>query len=257
MGKGNERRDAAGYGASVLSPDDRELVAAASRHATAVNDGGDHTVAAALRLDTGAIVLGVNTYHFLGGPCGEISALSNRAASHPGDPIRSVVAVYGPTGEVIAPCGKCRQVLFDLDPNIRAVVRESNGLAARPMTDLLPHAFDWRAAGAPQRLYMWEGYEQLIRSGAKRQTIRVDDPFRPGDASIVFEKGSGEVVTLPAVIDSVETTTRAALSDEDARRDGFTDLDQLDAALEQHYPGLEAGDPVDIVSFTLSNPAPN
>ncbi|WP_228717663.1 ASCH domain-containing protein [Allosaccharopolyspora coralli] len=208
-------------------------------------------MAAALRLQSGAVVLGVNTYHFLGGPCGEISALSNRAATRPDDSIIAVAAVYGPTGDVLPPCGKCRQILLDIAPTIRCVVRDANGLTAVPVRDLLPHAFDWRAAEQPQRLYMWEGYEDSIRDGSKRQTIRVDDPFRPGEARIVFEKDSGDVVEIPADIASVNTAARAALTEQDAQHDGFTDLAELHAALDQHYPGLGPEDPIDIVSFTL------
>ncbi|KMS85416.1 ASCH domain-containing protein [Prauserella rugosa] len=236
----------------MLSPDNRELVAAAVRHAEAVNDDADHTVAAALRLRSGAIVLGVNAYHFLGGPCGEVSALANRAASHPDDPIVAVAAAHGPTGDVIPPCGKCRQIFFDLDPTIACVVREANGLTALPVSTLLPHAFDWRAADAPQRLYMWEGYEQSIRDGDKTQTIRIDDPFRPGPADLVFEKESGEVLTMPAEVLSVRTTTRRELTETDAQRDGFADLAQLHTALDQHYPGLGDDAPVDVVEFALT-----
>lgn len=235
----------------MLSADDRDLVRAAVAHAEAVNDDGDHTVAAALRLQSGAVVRGVNTYHFLGGPCGEINALSHRAATYPHDPIVAVAAAYGPTGDVIPPCGKCRQILFDIDPAIHCIVREANGLTALPASELLPHAFDWRAAEKPQRLYMWEGYEHSIRDGSKRQTIRVDDPFRPGEARIVFEKDSGDVVTIPAEIVSVRTTPRAELSEQDAQRDGFTDLAELHAALDQHYPGLGPEDPIEIVAFAL------
>lgn len=207
-------------------------------------------MAAALRLQSGAVVLGVNTYHFLGGPCGEISALSNRAATHPSEPVVTVAAVSGPTGAVIAPCGKCRQVLFDIDPAIRCIVREANGLVARSVDELLPHAFDWRATSKPQRLYMWEGYERSIREGSKHQTIRVDDPFQPGEALIVFEKDCGGVVTIPAEIASVQTVARSELSEQDAQRDGFTNLEELHGALDQHYPGLGPEDPVDIVAFT-------
>lgn len=235
----------------VLSNDDRGLVRAAAAHAVVVNDDGDHTVAAALRLQSGAVVFGVNTYHFLGGPCGEISALSNRAATHPDDPVVAVAAVHGPTGDVIAPCGKCRQVLFDLDPAVQCIVRAANGLTALPVSELLPHAFDWRAAGQPQRLYMWEGYEHSIRDGSKRQTIRVDDPFRPGESLVVFEKASGDVATIPAEVISVRTAARAELTEQDAQHDGFADLDELQTALDQHYPGLAPEDPIDIVTFRI------
>lgn len=236
----------------MLSADDRELVGAAASHAQTVNDDGDHTVAAALRLRSGAVVLGVNTYHFLGGSCGEINALSNRAATHPDDPIVAVAAAHGPTGDVIAPCGKCRQVLFDTDAGIRCVVREANGLVARSVGDLLPHAFDWRVLGERQRLYMWEGYEQAIRDGSKRQTLRVDDPFRPGEALVVFEKESDDIVTIPAEIVSVRTAARAELTEQDAQRDGFADLAELHAALDQHYPGLRPQDPIDVVAFEIT-----
>ncbi len=236
----------------MLFADDRDLVRAVVAHAEAVNDDGDHTVAAALRLQSGAVVLGVNTYDFLGGPCGEINALSHRAATYPDDPIVAVAAAYGPTGDVIPPCGKCRQILFDMDPAIHCIVREANGLTTLPVSELLPLAFAWRAAEKPQRLYMWDGYEHSIRDGSKRQTIRVDDPFRPGEALIVFEKESGDIVTIPTEIVSVRTTARADLTEQDAQRDGFTDLAELHAALDQHYPGLSPEDPIDIVAFALT-----
>lgn len=116
----------------------RQLVDAAATHAKQCNDDQDHTVAAALLTRSGRTVLGLNAHHFLGGPCGEISALANHAATCPKDPIDAIVAVYGPTGDVIAPCGKCRQVLFDTDPAIDCVVRGSNGLEAQSVSELLP-----------------------------------------------------------------------------------------------------------------------
>lgn len=99
-----------------------------------------------------------------------------------------VVAVYGPRDEVIPPCGKCRQVFHDIDPRIEFVVRGHNGLETRTATELLPHAFDPSHLESAQTIYMWEGYEESIRSGDKTQTIRVDDPFAVGPARIVFEK---------------------------------------------------------------------
>ncbi|MDU0938613.1 MAG: cytidine deaminase, partial [Dermabacter sp.] len=97
----------------MITPSLRKLVSAATAHAKQCNDDGDHTVAAALLTKAGRTVLGLNAFHFLGGPCGEISALANHAAECANDPVVAIVAVYGPTGQVISPCGKCRQVLFD------------------------------------------------------------------------------------------------------------------------------------------------
>ena len=230
----------------------RDLVRAAATHAEEHADDADHTVAAALLTASGRTVLGLNAYHFLGGPCGEVTALANHAAECPQDPVTAVVAVYGPTQQVIPPCGKCRQVLFDIDPTIRCVIRGSNGLEAQTIGELLPHAYDWRAAERPQALYMWQGYESSIRDGAKRQTIRVDDPFHPGAAHIVFEKDDGEVVTIGASIVSVTPMRRCDLTDTHAQRDGFTSLAEMHEALNAHYPGLRMNDPVDVVTFELS-----
>lgn len=237
----------------MLSNDLRALTRVAAELAREVNDGEDHTVAAALLTVSGAIVTGVNAYHFLGGPCAEVTALANHAATHTGDPVTTVVAVSGVTGQVIPPCGKCRQILFDLDPAINCIVRTSNGHYAIPVSELLPHAYDWRAAEThQQKIYMWEGYEPLIRSQAKQQTIRLDDPFTVGPADIVFEKESGEVVTIPAQVTEIVRVTRADLTEQDAQLDGFKDLEELLLALDRHYPGIEDHDPVDIVKFRVA-----
>ena len=229
----------------------RNLLAKATAHAQRFQDGGDHTVAAALLTESGKHVLGLNAHHFLGGPCGEVSALANHAASYPKDPIQAVVAVHGPIGQVIPPCGKCRQVLFDINPSIRCIVRGSNGLEAPTVAELLPFAFNWRDMEKEQRIYMWEGYEESIRSGEKQQTIRVDDPFHEGSAQIIFEKESGEVVTIPAQVTSVTSTRRSELSEKQARNDGFGYLAELQEDLDTHYPGLAADDVVYVVEFKL------
>ena len=233
----------------------RQLVETATAYAKQCNDDNNHTVAAALLTRSGQTVLGLNAFHFLGGPCGEISALANHAATCPEDPIDAIVAVYGPTGQVISPCGKCRQVLFDTDPAIQCVIRVSNGLEAATVSELLPHAYDWRATELPQKVFMWEGYEPAIRDGSKRQTIRVDDPFRPGPAQLVFEKESGETSTIAATVTSVLATRRCDLTEEQAQRDGFASLAELHQALDMHYPGLEMEDNIDVVTFELSDTA--
>lgn len=98
---------------------------------------------------------------------------------------------------------------------------------------------------------MWEGYEPSIRSGAKRQTIRIDDPFHEGPAILVFEKDSGEVVTMPTRVISVAKVRRCDLTDEQAQRDGFGSLAELQDALDTHYPGLGSEDMTDVVTFEL------
>lgn len=249
----------------MLTADDRRLVHDVREHAQRWNDDADHTVAAGLLTESGRIILGLNTFHFLGGPCGEIAALSNHASTAPEDPIVSVAAARGAHGEIISPCGKCRQVLFDVSPEIRFIVREPNGLTVRTARELLPFAYDWHAADLPQQIYLWEGYEPTVRSGAKRQTIRVDDPFHAGPAHLVFEKDSpehdgpdtpGSRVIIDATITSVRSVRRDELTDQDARLDGFESLDELQSALDRHYPGLTVSATVDLVSFELRGAEP-
>ena len=105
-----------------------------------------------------------------------------------------------------------------------------------------------------QRISMWEGYESLIRDGSKRQTVRFQDPFVPGPAEIVFEKDPGEDVVLPAEVTAVRTVRRDELTEQDAVRDGFESLAQLQAALDRHYPEMPDGSPVDIVAFGITRP---
>lgn len=50
----------------------------------------------------------------------------------------------------------------------------------------------------------------------------------------------------------VRQTTRAELTQEDAVRDGFSDLDELQNALNTHYPGVGPWARVDVVTFALS-----
>lgn len=231
----------------------RDLVKAATTHAAGDNDNGGPTVATALLTRSGRTVLGLKTSHDLGGQCGQNSALSHHAATCPDDPISAITSVHGATGQVISPCGKCRQELFDLDPSIQCVIRDSSGLKAVPVSELLPYAHDWKAVEQPQKIYMWEGYEASIRDGSKRQTIRIDDPFHPGPAQIVFEKENGEVVTINAAVTSVVETSYRELTEEQARRDGFASLTELHHALNIHYPGLAEDDMTDVVSFEIGS----
>src|SRR5690625_4649183 len=152
----------------MLTDELRQLAHKARGHAQRWNDDADHTVAAGLLTESGRVILGMNSYHFLGGPFGEVAALDHHARQAPDDPIVAVAAAYGPTGDIIASCGKCRQVFFDLSPATLFIVREPNGLTTRTAEELLPFAYDWRAAERPQRIYMWEGYESVIRSGTKQ-----------------------------------------------------------------------------------------
>ncbi|KAH8767397.1 cytidine deaminase-like protein [Diaporthe sp. PMI_573] len=156
------------------------LVAAA--HATIAkvdktNQTTHQVGAAALSADGHTIFTGINVSHFNGGPCAELVVLGAAAAGGCGVPgsLTHMVAVRNDGVTVLSPCGRCRQVLMDLHPDIRVIVdanprRVVPGEAAAParekddagelgggldslrvvsMDELLPFAYrksDWRAA---------------------------------------------------------------------------------------------------------------
>ncbi|KAI3400367.1 hypothetical protein diail_3384 [Diaporthe ilicicola] len=109
------------------------LVAAA--HATIANvvdprDSKTHQVgAAALSADGHTIFTGVNVTHFNGGPCAELVVLGAAAAAGCSAPgmLTHMVAVRNDGATVLSPCGRCRQVLLDLHPDIRVIVDTAAG----------------------------------------------------------------------------------------------------------------------------------
>lgn len=136
----------------------------------------DQVGAAALSADGHTIFTGINVTHFNGGPCAELVVLGTAAAggcSTPGT-LTHMVAVRNDGFTVLSPCGRCRQVLMDLHPDIRVIVdtsprkngapageraregRQGSGLGTLRvvgMDELLPFAYrkaDWATAAPGQ-----------------------------------------------------------------------------------------------------------
>lgn len=129
-----------------LTDDDRELIDRATAVITTHGDGeaGIHTVGAAVRDSDGRIHVGVNLYHFTGGPCAELVALGAARASGARG-ITEIVAVGDGGRGVLAPCGRDRQVLADYHRGIRVIVPTPDGPRSAGIADLLPFGFDWLA----------------------------------------------------------------------------------------------------------------
>ena len=118
-----------------------ELVAVATELIDRANDGENHTVGSAIRTADGAIVTGVNLYHFTGGPCAELVALANAAATRA--TVETIVAVGSGGRGVIAPCGRCRQVIADYWPDALVLMPSASDETpvATPIADLLPSRY--------------------------------------------------------------------------------------------------------------------
>jgi cytidine deaminase len=108
------------------------------------DEDGVHTMGAAVRAADGRIFVGVNLYHFTGGPCAELVALGAARAGG-ATVITHIVAVGNHGRGVKVPCGRDRQVLADHYPGIRVIVPTANGAASVQIEDLLPLAFDTRS----------------------------------------------------------------------------------------------------------------
>ncbi len=108
------------------------------------DEDGVHTMGAAVRAEDGSVYVGVNLYHFTGGPCAELVALGAARAAG-ARVITHIVAVGNHGRGVKAPCGRDRQVLADYHPQIRVIVPAVGGVVSLPIEELLPLGFDTRA----------------------------------------------------------------------------------------------------------------
>lgn len=106
------------------------------------NEDGVHTVGAAVRDADGRTFVGVNLYHFTGGPCAELVALGT-ARANGSRAITTIVAVGNHGRGPIGPCGRDRQVLFDYHPGIRVLLPTPDGVRAVSIEDLMPLAAAW------------------------------------------------------------------------------------------------------------------
>ena len=125
------------------------LVEAAHSVLRAHGDGDVHTVAAAVLDEKGRIHVGLNLYHFTGGPCAELVALGAARAAG-ATAITHIVAVGNHGRGPIGPCGRDRQVLLDYHPGVRVILPTPAGLRSVSIEDLVPLATVWSIEGGSQ-----------------------------------------------------------------------------------------------------------
>ncbi len=90
-------------------------------------------------------------------------------------------------------------------------------------------------------------YLKELLSGSKLTTIRAGNiKYKPGDVVLVY---CGGLVLGRARILRVERRKLIDLTEEDARRDGFSSLHELLKALKQHYPNIRRDTPLVLIEF--------
>ena len=139
----------------VPTAEDLELIELARRVIDANTDAGPdedgaHTMGAAVRDVDGQMFVGVNLFHFTGGPCAELVALG-AARANGGRGITTIVAVGNHGRGVVGPCGRDRQVLFDYYPGIRVLLPTVEGVRVVAIEALMPFAAAWSVEGGVQQ----------------------------------------------------------------------------------------------------------
>jgi cytidine deaminase len=139
-----------------LTAADRSLIAAAVDAIKRRYRNDWQEVGAALRSRSGTIVTGVNLDAYLGrmAVCAEAVALGKLVTDLGETGIDTIVAVRHPrpheadqTTRVVSPCGSCRELICDYDPDARVIIMGETGPVAVPIGALLPNKYN-RGTGA-------------------------------------------------------------------------------------------------------------
>jgi cytidine deaminase len=232
----------------VLYPPEKRVLDAALAQAKELTGDPNHTVAAAAMDTRGHIFTGVNVYHFSGGPCAELVVLGQAATAGAG-PLTTMVACDQGRG-LLAPCGRCRQVILDQHPDCHVIVPTSHGPGLVPVRHLLPYSYNSPNAKPERLLRFNSSYYDAVVEGRKTATTRLDDPCTIGPVWLLFEFDEG-YKRLPGYVESVVAKRFDELTDEDARAEGGVAAEDLRRGLRGHYPGIQEHSSVDVVRFRL------
>ena len=127
---------------NLLQERDYQLIAEAQK-AIRLNydqEHYNHTVGAAIRCKSSKVYVGVNLYS-LHGACAEQVAIGTAITNGERD-FDAIVAVRGKEGgEIIPPCGNCRQILHDYMPDCDVIVSVRGELKKIKAKELLPFSY--------------------------------------------------------------------------------------------------------------------
>lgn len=99
------------------------------------------TVGAALETSDGQIIIGCNVENasYGVGTCAERTAVARAVAQ--GHRSFRAIAVAGPEGTPVVPCGACRQFIAEFDPALPVIYSAPGGYVETTMAQLLPNSF--------------------------------------------------------------------------------------------------------------------
>ena len=112
----------------------RELIAARFKE-------GCHNIAAALRTTSGKVYSGVHLEAYVGriAVCAEAIAIG--AAATAGDTSIETIVAVNELGEIVSPCGMCRELISDFSPDAYVIILRSGQPVSVPVLELLPDKY--------------------------------------------------------------------------------------------------------------------
>lgn len=232
-----------------LLDSERRVIAAAEALAATLGHDKNHTVAAAAMDARGRIHTAVNVHHFTGGPCAELVVLGVAAAAGAG-PLLTMAAAGDGGRDLLAPCGRCRQIMLDLHPDIFVAIPTDAGPDVVPIRQLLASAYRHPDAVTARLVRFNRRYFDDIVAGRKTSTVRYNDEVPVGPALFVFEDDP-EHRTLDGAVLAVARHRLDLITPHEARVESAEALNDLRTGLGQHYPGIPADAEIDVVDFRI------
>ncbi len=121
---------------------DQELIRAARDIISKRYVEGKHSIGAALRTRKGNLFVGVHVEANCGRItlCGEAVAIGIAATN--GDTEISQIVAVTESGDIVPPCGMCRELISDYSPDALVILEKDDGVKCVPVLDLLPEKYD-------------------------------------------------------------------------------------------------------------------
>lgn len=103
---------------------------------------GKHSIGAALRTRKGNLFVGVHVEANCGRItlCGEAVAIGVAATN--GDTDISQIVAVTESGDIVPPCGMCRELISDYAPDALVILETEDGIKCVPVLELLPEKYD-------------------------------------------------------------------------------------------------------------------
>jgi cytidine deaminase len=122
----------------ALTDQDQQLISEARQLIRLRQREDWHAVSAVLRTRTGQIFRGLHLEAYVGriAVCAEAGAIGAAALTGDTD-VETIVSVYK-TGQIVSPCGMCRELISDYSPMATVILEDELGAFKTPVMELIP-----------------------------------------------------------------------------------------------------------------------